>query len=115
MSKKIAPQYKKQSCFIHPKYRTTVRKKLYNNKDGEIVVVDRYDANFTLDFRDNKDRIIYTVGGGSSRIRYPKKIRKNAWKKFYKLFPKLKPGYVEDLSSNRITEEAKLILNKKKK
>lgn len=41
--------------------------------------------------KDNKD---YTHGsGGSWRnvIRYPRKKRKTAWKRFYKLFPRLKP------------------------
>lgn len=27
----------------------------------------------------------------STKIRYPRKCRKTAWKRFYKLFPKLKP------------------------
>lgn len=41
--------------------------------------------------KDNKD--YFNGGGGSNRnkIRYPKKCRKTAWKRFYKLFPKLKP------------------------
>lgn len=42
--------------------------------------------------KDNKDYINYGSGGGNrSSIRYPKKCRKTAWKRFYKLFPKLKP------------------------
>ena len=42
--------------------------------------------------RDNKD--VHAFGSGNrnrNSIRYPKKNRKNAWKKFYKLFPSLKP------------------------
>lgn len=41
--------------------------------------------------RDNKD---VKVGSGypqGNTIRYPKKGRKTAWKRFYKLFPHLKP------------------------
>lgn len=42
--------------------------------------------------KDNKDYINYGSGGGSwPTIRYPKKCRKTAWKRFYKLFPHLKP------------------------
>lgn len=40
--------------------------------------------------QDNKD--YYNGNGGSNRnkVRYPKKCRKTAWKRFYKLFPHLK-------------------------
>jgi len=42
--------------------------------------------------KDNKDVINYGSGGcNRSKIRYPKKVRKTAWKRFYKLFPNLKP------------------------
>lgn len=41
--------------------------------------------------KDNKTYINYGSGGGSHSIRYPRKKRKTAWKRFYKLFPKLKP------------------------
>lgn len=38
--------------------------------------------------KDNKDYINYGSGGGSySWLRYPKKVRKTAWKRFLKLFP----------------------------
>ena len=41
--------------------------------------------------KDNKDYINYGSGhNGGTSIRYPKKGRKTAWKRFYKLFPKLK-------------------------
>ncbi len=54
--------------------------------------------------QDNKDT---TVGGGGSnrnKIRYPKKCRKTAWKRFYKLFPLLDP--------NKSDEEKQKIKNK---
>ena len=42
--------------------------------------------------KDNKDVINYGSGGSNSHsIRYPRKCRKTAWKRFYKLFPGLKP------------------------
>lgn len=38
--------------------------------------------------KDNKDYINYGSGSGnSSWLRYPKKVRKTAWKRFLKLFP----------------------------
>lgn len=41
--------------------------------------------------KDNKDTINYGSGGYNRNvIRYPKKCRKTAWKRFYKLFPHLK-------------------------
>lgn len=41
--------------------------------------------------KDNSDGINFKNGGSnSSSIRYPKKNRKTAWKRFYKLFPRLK-------------------------
>lgn len=42
--------------------------------------------------KDNKTHINYGSGGGFSGhgIRYPRKVRKTAWKRFYKLFPHLK-------------------------
>ena len=42
--------------------------------------------------QDNKSYINYGSGGGNGlSIRRPKKVRKTAWKRFYKLFPRLKP------------------------
>lgn len=42
-----------------------------------------------------QDNKTYKSGGGpnwnSKTIRYPKKCRKTAWKRFYRLFPDLKP------------------------
>jgi hypothetical protein len=40
--------------------------------------------------KDNKDVRVGSGGGSSSSIRYPKKVRKTAWKRFHKLFPNLK-------------------------
>jgi len=45
------------------------------------------------DSRDNKQTKVGSGWDGEGRhnpIRYPKKCRKTAWKRFYKLFPKLK-------------------------
>lgn len=42
--------------------------------------------------QDNKTSINYGTGRGNNHsIRYPKKGRKTAWKRFYRLFPKLDP------------------------
>lgn len=41
--------------------------------------------------RDNKDVKVGSGGSNKNKIRYPKKCRKTAWKRFYKLFPHLKP------------------------
>lgn len=40
--------------------------------------------------RDNKDKMVGNGRSNSNKIRYPKKKRKTAWKRFYKLFPHLK-------------------------
>jgi hypothetical protein len=40
--------------------------------------------------RDNKDVMVGSSGDNINKIRYPKKCRKTAWKRFYKLFPHLK-------------------------
>lgn len=37
--------------------------------------------------KDNKDYINYGSGGAQSSLRYPKKVKKTAWKRFLKLFP----------------------------
>lgn len=44
----------------------------------------------------HKDNSIWStktlkIGPTSSKIRYPRKKRKTAWKRFYKIFPRLKP------------------------
>lgn len=41
--------------------------------------------------RDNKDVLVGSGWSNINKIRYPKKCRKTAWKRFYKLFPHLKP------------------------
>lgn len=44
-------------------------------------------------FKRKKDQPDIKIGSGGSnrnKIRYPKKCRKTAWKRFYKLFPHLK-------------------------
>lgn len=41
--------------------------------------------------RDNKDVRVGSGGSNRSKVRFPKKVRKTAWKRFYKLFPHLKP------------------------
>lgn len=49
--------------------------------------------------KDNKDVLNlsrHPGGNGRNSIRYPKKNRKTAWKRFYKLFPKLDPKNKKD-------------------
>lgn len=42
--------------------------------------------------KDNKTYLNYGSGDGNrNKIRFPKKCRKTAWKRFYKLFPHLNP------------------------
>ena len=42
--------------------------------------------------KDNKDFINFgSANSNGNKIRYPKKCRKTAWKRFYRLFPNLKP------------------------
>jgi len=36
-----------------------------------------------------------SCGTNANKIRFPKKVRKTAWKRFYRLFPHLKPKEVE--------------------
>ncbi len=57
-------------------------------------VKSSYKANHVVERSkmDNKDKVVYNGGRGNrNKIRIPKKNRKGAWKKFYKLFPHLKP------------------------
>lgn len=47
--------------------------------------------------QDNKSYVNYGNGySNAKRIRYPKKTRKSAWKRFYKLFPHLDPKNKKD-------------------
>lgn len=62
--------------------------------------------------RDNKDVRVGSGGGGSNRIRFPKKGHKNAWKKFYKLFPHLDPNNKGKSAEWPLPIGAQLILNK---
>lgn len=47
--------------------------------------------------QDNKDVLVGSGHGNMNKIRYPKKCRKTAWKRFYKLFPNLKPDSITNL------------------
>lgn len=72
-----------------------------------------YDLKPIKEGRDNKD---IRVGSGYSQrgaIRFPRKGHKNAWKKFYKLFPRLDPNNKTKLTFG-IPPEAEKILNKNK-
>lgn len=40
--------------------------------------------------KDNKDFYNGTGGSNRNKVRFPRKVRKTAWKRFYKLFPELK-------------------------
>ena len=55
----------------------------------------KYDKNYPVKMKkDNKDVKVYgntTRGLRQNTIRVPKKCRKTAWKRFYKLFPERKP------------------------
>jgi hypothetical protein len=47
--------------------------------------------------QDNKDYINEgSRHSNTNKIRYPRKSRKTAWKRFYRLFPHLKPKISED-------------------
>lgn len=65
------------------------------------------------DRRDNKDVRVGSGRGNRGKIRYPRKGHKNAWKKFYKLFPHLHPDYKVKGFSETPTYDAQKILNKK--
>lgn len=50
-----------------------------------------YDSMPPMPRQDNKTYINHGSGGSNwGWLRRPKKVRKTAWKRFYKLFPKLK-------------------------
>jgi len=52
----------------------------------------KYKSNANPPRQDNKSYINYgNREGGINGIRFPSKKRKTAWKRFYKLFPRLKP------------------------
>lgn len=50
-----------------------------------------YKARPAIQRKDNKDRAVGSRGSNRNKIRYPRKVRKTAWKRFYKLFPHLDP------------------------
>lgn len=51
-----------------------------------------YETDVIDSYRDNRDSKIGSGGYNANKIRYPKQCRKTAWKRFYKLFPHLKPS-----------------------
>ncbi len=42
--------------------------------------------------KDNKTEHVGSGGSNKNKVRRPRKCRKTAWKRFYKLFPRLKPN-----------------------
>lgn len=64
----------------------------------ESKVTKQYRLRPIIERKDNKNSLNYGSGssGGSSSIRYPKKNRKTAWKRFFKLFPHLDPNNKKD-------------------
>jgi len=87
----------------------SVAKKVYNYADNkkisddiifniwQSVIADRHKQRMIMQGKpqrvrkDNKTEINCGSGGSNrNKIRYPKKCRKTAWKRFYKLFPHLK-------------------------
>lgn len=55
-----------------------------------------YSAEQHKEHRDNKNYVNYNGGSNCNKIRYPKKCRKTAWKRFYKIFPHLNPENKKD-------------------
>ena len=52
--------------------------------------------------QDNKSYVNYgNRDGRAGRIRFPKKNRKTAWKRFYKLFPSLRPKENDETQDGR--------------
>ncbi len=63
------------------------KEKQNENKENKL----EYNKKPTIERKDNKDTINRGNGRGFfSDIRYPRKTKKNAWKKFLKLFPHIK-------------------------
>lgn len=56
------------------------------------MLIDSNKGTPPMDKRDNKAMKVGSGGGNKNKIRYPKKCRKTAWKRFYKLFPMLDPN-----------------------
>ena len=74
--------------FYRSKYK--IRHDMYNK-----IFIEQH-----TEHRDNKNYINYTGGGGSNKIRYPRKCRKTAWKRFYKIFPHLNPENEKNNENN---------------
>ena len=65
-----------------------------------------YKHNAKPERKDNKTSINYGNGQGYMRdVRYPSRNRKTAWKRFYRLFPGLKPK--EEEINETLTEKVK--------
>jgi hypothetical protein len=62
---------------------------VYNPKTGKF---GRWEDKISRSHRDNKDATVGSgnCGSNANTIRFPKKCRKTAWKRFYRLFPHLK-------------------------
>ena len=61
-------------------------------KYQQLILNKKYNIIAKLPRQDNKSYINYgNRDGKAGRIRFPRKVRKTAWKRFYKLFPHLKP------------------------
>lgn len=52
---------------------------------------EKYNVSLKPERKDNKTYLNRGNGEGTNSIRYPKKVRKTAWKRFYRLFPSLDP------------------------
>lgn len=88
----------------------TFYKQIQNDLSSE------YNKKTKLPRQDNKTYINRgSRYGGSNRIRYPSKKRKSAWKRFYKLFPKLDPNHkdpiLEYLEEKKKKEELQQKIN----
>ncbi len=112
---KIKPKLPKDSKLYIPNLSNVT--KIIESKNNEYIEVIDYSQNYTHNRTDNKDCIIITGHSGRNTIRWPKKKRKNALKKFYKLFPHLELNmthyeYRKYLNNLRTPEQ---ILNKQPK
>lgn len=65
--------------------------KWYNITHDKTLIKKQYTLKPIKEGRDNKGVIVGSGGHNINMVRYPKKVRKTAWKRFYRLFPHLKP------------------------
>jgi hypothetical protein len=74
------------------KFSEEEKKKLWNQTIKEIIISKKTNYNLSPkpERKDNKNRLNGSGGSNCNKIRFPKKKRKTAWKRFFKLFPKLK-------------------------